>query len=71
VAKLDAHPCFERMEVGADDPFVHAIREETEEGKKVSRQGGHMTDGSKYHCVSARRAPGDGASNPRLWGDDP
>eukprot|EP00629_Pelagomonadales_sp_RCC1024_P003641 CAMPEP_0119287102 /NCGR_PEP_ID=MMETSP1329-20130426/34993_1 /TAXON_ID=114041 /ORGANISM="Genus nov. species nov., Strain RCC1024" /LENGTH=261 /DNA_ID=CAMNT_0007287857 /DNA_START=119 /DNA_END=901 /DNA_ORIENTATION=- len=69
VAKLDAHPCFERVEAGAEDPFVRAIREETEEGKKVSRQGGHMTDGSKYHCVYARRAPGDVAPNPRLWGD--
>ena len=54
VAKLDSHKCFEKVEIDDDDPFVNAIYCETEEGKKVSRQGGHMQDGSKYAAVYRR-----------------
>ena len=51
VAKLDAHNCFEKVDLSDDDAYVNAITQETEEGKKVTRQGGHMKDGSKYAAV--------------------
>ena len=54
VARLDAHNCFEKVDLRDDDPYVNAITRETEEGKKVSRQGGHMQDGSKYAAVYKR-----------------
>ena len=44
--------------------YVNAITQETEEGKKVTRQGGHMQDGSKYAAVY-RRVRFEGAVE--LW----
>ena len=64
VAKLDAHNCFEKIEIDDDDVYVNAITQETEEGKKVSRQGGHMQDGSKYAAVY-KRVRSEGAVE--LW----
>lgn len=52
VEKCDGHPLFERLdddEVLNDDPAVRAIMEETEEGKKVARNGG-----SKFYAVYRR-----------------
>lgn len=51
VEKCDAHPLFRRISVEeeAKDPCVNAIIHETEEGKKVARQGR-----SKYHAVYER-----------------
>jgi len=66
VEKCDGHPCFKRLDVPVDDPYVAAIHAETEEGKKVARQGGHMTDGSKYYCVYERLKPED-VPAPRLF----
>ena len=64
VARLDAHNCFEKIEIDDDDVYVNAITQETEEGKKVSRQGGHMQDGSKYAAVY-KRVRSEGAVE--LW----
>ena len=69
VAKLDAHPCFARVDAPPTDPYVAAITESTEEGKKVARQGGHMTDGSKYYAVYERKRPEDVDPAPALWPD--
>jgi tRNA (guanine-N7-)-methyltransferase len=64
VAQCDAHPLFRRLtdaEARAD-PCVDAMRTETEEGKKVDRNGG-----SKYYAVYERipdsAAPAVTASN--------
>ena len=67
VATLDAHPCFEAIALADDDPFLRCMRDETEEGKKVTRQGGHMKDGSKYHCAYRRRAVEEVDARPALW----
>ena len=56
VARLEAHACFERVDIDDDDAYVAAITQTTEEGKKVARQGGHMKDGSKYAAVYRRVA---------------
>ena len=45
--------CFEKVDLSDDDAYVNAITQETEEGKKVTRQGGHMKDG-KYAAVYRR-----------------
>ena len=53
VEKCDQHPYFERLDndlVLKDDPCVQAIIEETEEGKKVSRN-----NGKKYVAVYRRK----------------
>lgn len=68
---LDRHPCFAKRDVPRDDPFVAAIHDETEEGQKVARQGGHMTDGSKYYAVYERKQPADVDPDPPLWKDAP
>jgi tRNA (guanine-N7-)-methyltransferase len=52
VAKCDAHPLFERIIDHAEldkDPCVKAMQEETEEGQKVTRNGGE-----KYFAVYRR-----------------
>ena len=51
VAKCDAHPLFERLtqEECDADVSVKAMIEETEEGKKVSRNGGE-----KFYAVYRR-----------------
>jgi tRNA (guanine-N7-)-methyltransferase len=53
VNKCDSHPLFERIPDDSDemrqDPCVHAMKTETEEGKKVERNGG-----SKYYAVYRR-----------------
>ena len=53
VDKCDSHPLFERIseEELADDPCVHAMKTETEEGKKVERNGGNK------HYAVYRRIP--------------
>lgn len=55
VAQCEAHPLFRRVPdtETQDDPCVTAMIEETEEGKKVERNGG-----SKYHAVF-ERVPGN------------
>lgn len=53
VEKCDQHPYFERLdneEILVNDPCVQAIIEETEEGKKVSRN-----NGKKYIAVYRRK----------------
>jgi tRNA (guanine-N7-)-methyltransferase len=51
VAQCDAHPLFRRLsDAEMDlDPCVKAMRAETEEGKKVDRNGG-----SKYYAAYER-----------------
>jgi len=53
VEKCDSHPLFERIPDNSEelqkDPCVHAMKTETEEGKKVERNGG-----SKYYAVYRR-----------------
>ncbi|GAX25064.1 tRNA (guanine-N7-)-methyltransferase [Fistulifera solaris] len=59
VAKCDAHPLFRRLTVKeeANDPCIEAMIHETEEGKKVARQGG-----KKYHAVYERIPDADAPS---------
>ena len=55
VAKCDSHPLFERIvdeDELAQDPCVDAMITETEEGKKVARNGGN-----KYFAVYRRLIP--------------
>ena len=53
VAQCNAHPLFRRLDENSDevknDPCVEAMKTETEEGKKVDRNGG-----SKYFAVYER-----------------
>ena len=51
VKHLTEHPLFERvpLEELADDPCINAMTNDTEEGMKVTRQGG-----SKYPAVFRR-----------------
>ena len=51
ISKCTAHRSFQRLteEELEADPLVTAMREETEEGKKVARNGG-----SKYYAVFRR-----------------
>eukprot|EP01031_Cornospumella_fuschlensis_P032645 gene32645-39469_t len=55
VAKLDAHPYFQRVsdEQLAADPCLAAMSEDTEESKKVGRMGGR-----KFAAVYERREDG-------------
>ena len=59
VDKCDHHPLFERIpeEELAKDPCVHAMKTETEEGKKVERNGGN-----KHYAVYRRIPFEDGKS---------
>jgi tRNA (guanine-N7-)-methyltransferase len=54
--KCDQHPLFRRLseEECNEDPCVEAMKNETEEGKKVSRSGGDNKKGEKYYCVYER-----------------
>lgn len=57
VAKCDAHPLFRRLadeDVETSDPCVHAMKTETEEGKKVARN-----KGNKYYAVYERIDPSE------------
>jgi tRNA (guanine-N7-)-methyltransferase len=58
VDKCNAHPLFERIpddsEELSKDPCVHAMKTETEEGKKVARNGGN-----KFYAVYRRIPPDD------------
>jgi len=71
VAKCNAHPLFRRLDdsdnpndnhdittktLEAQDPCIEAMKTETEEGKKVSRNGG-----AKYYAVY-QRIPDDEAT---------
>jgi len=63
VAKCDAHACFEKVvDLTEADPFVRACLHETEEGKKVARNGG-----SKYWAVYRRKRPDDIDAEPDLF----
>jgi len=62
VSACDAHPMFHRLSNDAvvkDDPCVKAMMNETEEGQKVSRQGGDNKKGEKYYAVYERMEPDD------------
>ena len=58
VAKCDAHPLFRKLSENdgklKDDPCVHAMTVETEEGKKVTRN-----KGNKYFAVYERIDPSE------------
>lgn len=56
VEKCDAHPLFRRItaEEEASDPCVEAMKNETEEGKKVAREGRN-----KYYAVYERIVDSD------------
>lgn len=66
VLKCDNHPLFERVtdEDNAKDPCVHAMITETEEGKKVERNGGN-----KYYAVYRRISNPPLASTTTTFGD--
>eukprot|EP01017_Pseudomicrothorax_dubius_P031192 TRINITY_DN3957_c0_g2_i2.p1 TRINITY_DN3957_c0_g2~~TRINITY_DN3957_c0_g2_i2.p1 ORF type:complete len:302 (+),score=81.72 TRINITY_DN3957_c0_g2_i2:51-956(+) len=51
IEKLNSHPQFRRLPESSltDDPCVEAMQNETEEGKKVTRNGGR-----KFYCVYER-----------------
>mmetsp|Transcript_27863 Transcript_27863/g.89862 ORF Transcript_27863/g.89862 Transcript_27863/m.89862 type:complete len:303 (-) Transcript_27863:42-950(-) len=62
-AKLEAHPCFERApDPPDDDPFLRAMVDDTEEGKKVARN-----HGDKFWLVYQRK-PDDAIHQPKLFG---
>lgn len=56
VQECDAHPLFRRLSEKEmkDDPCVEAMISETEEAKKVTRQGGDNKQGEKYYQVYER-----------------
>ncbi|CAB9513554.1 tRNA (guanine-N(7)-)-methyltransferase [Seminavis robusta] len=56
VQKCNAHPLFRRLkeEEIKDDPCVELMKNETEEGKKVTKLGGDNKKGEKYYCVYQR-----------------
>lgn len=56
LAKCNAHPLFRKLseEDMKKDPCVEAMKEETEEAKKVERQGGDNKKGEKYYAVYER-----------------
>ena len=69
VEKCDMHPLFERIsdEENGTDPCVKAMVTETEEGKKVERNGGN-----KYYAVYRRlglseKGDDDTSSIPQKW----
>jgi tRNA (guanine-N7-)-methyltransferase len=66
VSKCDSHPLFERVseEDNGKDPCVRAMITETEEGKKVERNGG-----SKFYAVYRRTAnpPSTSADGTLKW----
>jgi tRNA (guanine-N7-)-methyltransferase len=56
VDKCNAHPLFKRLSEQEmnNDPCVELMKNETEEGKKVSKLGGDNKKGEKYYCVYQR-----------------
>jgi tRNA (guanine-N7-)-methyltransferase len=54
--QCEAHPLFRRLsdEVLDKDPCVEAMKTKTEEGMKVTRQGGDNKKGEKYYAVYER-----------------
>jgi tRNA (guanine-N7-)-methyltransferase len=73
VAKCSAHPLFVSVseeEVSAD-PAVPAMQQETEESKKVEREGGHNKKKEKYFAVFERigetKANAEASPSEILW----
>jgi len=65
VEKCDSHPMFERItdeKELAEDPCVNAMITETEEGKKVARNGG-----KKHYAVYRRDPVQEGSKKKHNW----
>ena len=54
VSKLEEHPMFERLPDSLDDPCVIAMRDGTDEAKKVLRKEGQI-----WHAVFRKRSATD------------